>query len=189
MGILDEIYSATVVKTARPDRVNETQLAITDAMNEYHSLAFFANDIVDATLIIGARDSNGVNLKSYIPDLRKLMSVFINKDQKLPKLPLSGEEDHCPGYKLLGSTLTLNPTNLSSEVRLLYCRRPQASTSWILQNYPEAVAALAAFKVCSIVGNRVTAAALALEVGSIYPNRLGYKHQIRMENEAYEPDN
>ena len=187
MGILDTIYTKAVSKTARPDRVNETKLAVADAINEYHSLGFFEKDIQRGVLMIGERDYGRVDLQSYLPKLRKLMAVLSKHGVKIPKIS-NLENMQQSGYYLLGKTLHLNPSNLLTEVILVYCQTPEPQDSWIALEYPDAVATLAAAKVAAITGNRVLAQALFLEVGGLYPVRSGFKHQIMMENTTYEPD-
>ena len=187
MGILDTIYSKTVVKTARPDRVNETKQAVIDAVNEYHTLGYFEKDIQRGMLIIGQRDYGRVDLSQHLPNLRKLMGVFSRMNTKIDKISPQ-DELHKPGYYMLGKMLHINPSNLVSEVQLMYCQTPDPQNSWIAIEYPDAVATLAAAKVANITGNRALAQALFLEVGGLVPVRSGYKHKIMMENATYEPD-
>lgn len=182
MSILDDIYAIAVVKTARPDRVNETKQAVRDAILEYHSLAFFGADIKDGELNIGARDNGRIDLGALIPNLRQVMAVYLPNGQALPK------SQEGPGYQMWGKTLVLTPANLSSRLTIQYATVPKPEDSWIAHQYPEAVATLAAAKVANICGNRNLASALFLEVGGIFPTRTGFKHQIMMENDNYEPD-
>lgn len=187
MGILDTIYSKAVTKSGRPDRVNETKLAVVDAINEYHSLGYFEKDIQRGILMIGQRDYGRVDLSEHIPRMRKLMGVFTTGMQKINKISAL-DELHKPGYYMMGKMLHINPSNLATEIVIAYCQNPEPHESWIAMEYEEAVATLAAAKVAANTGNRLLAQALFLEVGGIYPVRTGYKHKIMMENSTYEPD-
>jgi hypothetical protein len=186
MGILDTIYSKTVTKTGRFDRVNETKIAVAGAIDEYHSLGFFEKDIQRGVLTMGVRQLGKVDLSSLIPNLRRVMGVFTESDQKIEKI--SPLDLSCPGYYMMGKTLHLNPSNLQSQIVIAYCQTPEPEDSWIAMEYEDAVATLAAAKVANIVGNRALASALYLEVGGLVPVRSGYKHKIMMENPSYEPD-
>jgi hypothetical protein len=186
MGVLDTIYSKAVTKTGRFDRINEIKLAVVDAINEYHALGYFEKDIQRGELMMGVRQQGKVDLSMLIPNLRKVMGVFTQKGTKINKIsPLDLSE---PGYYMMGRTLHLNPTNLQSQITLVYCQSPEPETSWIALEYDDAVATLAAAKVANIVGNRALAQALYLEVGGLTPVRTGYKNKIMMENPSYEPD-
>jgi hypothetical protein len=187
MGVLDTISAGVVAKTGRPDRIRETQQAIRDAMLEYHSLAFFERDITSGTLTIGQRDNGQADLRTYIPNLRQIMGVYLPTGVKLNKLAEVDSNEY-PGYRSIGSHISINPTNLSTQYKIAYATVPTLEDSWIVKYYPDAMIALAAAKVAAIVGNRNLAAALFMEVGSVFPVRTGYKHQIMMENPSYEPD-
>lgn len=182
MAILDDIYKIAVTKTGRPDRVNETRQAVRDAVIEYHSLAFFGADIQEGELNVGARDNGRVNLGALIPNLRQVMAVYLPNGNALPKT------QDGPGYQMFGKTLALTPSNISPRLTIQYATVPSPESSWIANQYPEAVATLAAAKVANICGNRPLASALFLEVGGIFPARSGFKQQIMMENDNYEPD-
>lgn len=186
MSALDKIYAAAVVKTGRPDRIKETKLATVDAIYEYHTLSYFERDVKTGIMTLGARHNGRVDIRELIPNLRKILSVFTVNGPKLPKIEMT-DKTH-PGYYLVGNSLHIHPSNLTNQVELAYCTKPDAENSWIAEEYPDAIASLAAAKVAAICGNRTLAAALYLEVGSIYPTRTGFKHQIMMENSSYEPD-
>lgn len=182
MAILDDIYQIAVTKTGRPDRVKETKQAVADAVIEYHTLGFFGADIKEGTLNIGQRDNGRINLIPLIPNLRQVMGVYLPNGEKLPKA------QNGPGYQMFGKTLAITPANLAPYVTLQYAIVPRPEDSWIAIQYPEAVGTLAAAKVANICGNRPLASALFLEVGGIFPVRSGFKHQIMLENDSYEPD-
>ena len=186
MGILDTIHSKAVTKTGRFDRVNETKLAVVDAIHEYHSLGYFEKDIQRGELMLGVRSHGKVELDPLIPRLRKVMAVMSPLGIKIDKI--SPMDLTKPGYYLMGKTLHINPSNLLSNLTLIYAQVPEPENSWIALEYDEAVATLAAAKVANIVGNRNLAQALYLEVGGLFPVRTGFKHQIMMENATYEPD-
>lgn len=186
MPSLDTIYAGVVVKTGRRDRMQETKQAVIDAVIEYHSLGFFERDITTGVVTIGSTQRGVVQLRTMVPRLRKLLAVFTLRGEKVPKIP-AGRLD-MPGYYLVGNELHFNPPDILQQATLVICQHPEIESSWILQEYPEAVQSLAAAKVAALVGNRNLAAALFLEVGQIYPTRSGFKNKIVMENESYEPD-
>lgn len=188
MNNIDQIYSAIVTKTARPDRSKEIKQALVDAVHELHSLAYFGKDIKDGNLFIGSRSDRRVDLRNVIPGLRAVMKITVPGLGKLSRIPFHEADLSVPGYQLAGTIFQLNPPDLASRVTIHYCVQPTPETSWIVAEYRDAVIALASFKIAALTGNSALANALAIEVGAIYPIRTGYKHKIMMENDSYEPD-
>jgi hypothetical protein len=188
MNNLENIYAAVVTKTGRPDRSKEIRQAVIDATMEYHTLGYFGSDIKSGDIFLGRRNLNPVDLRAVIPDFRALMKVTIPGLGKISRIPFLDADLSQPGYQLAGSMLQLNPPDLATRITLHYCTFPTAENSWIVSRYKDAIVALASFKVAALTGNSPLAQALAVEVGSIYPGRSGYKHKIMMENDSYEPD-
>ena len=184
MSRYSDLVAKLVKLSNRPDLVDEIGLCLTDATMQLHKLDFFYKDLVTGVIELSSQGQQQFDIAlSTFTRFRAIKDI-------VPVEPTSNNPfaDCCPSklrsnpsleycrcnsnwWRVLGGQLTINTNLRVDQLNVYYYQLPNAVTndnysSWIADEYEEAVTDLALYKLFTILRDFAAANLYSSKVGT-----------------------
>lgn len=166
MSAWDDMMASVITWTNRPTMVNETTLALRNAIRNAHRLGKFWRDITTVIVVPNNTDQvQSISLTDTCPRMRQLAFLQdVASDAAYRETSASDLLDEDGFHKVdvywgVGSALTFRLGRPTNQLKIGYYLQPvtsppEAVGDWLTDAYPDVVVLMAATTILSMIGEQ-----------------------------------